>query len=259
MEKIELHCEEYGKGRPVILLHGLFGAGWHWTKIVHSLSRDYKVYVPDLRNHGSSPCSRNIDYASMAEDIVQVINSRKIEEATLVGHSMGGKVALAIAARYPSLVRKIVVADIAHRSYAPRYSEILKELWKLTLHQLTRKSTFQRNKIMLYNEIYDHVVEIFLRKNFPGKAAALSWFIKFPLLIRWYRHILKGIDLPVGFDKQVLFLKSSLSGYITDRDKEQIQRIFKRARIVTVHNAGHWLHIEAPDIMIREIRNFCEE
>jgi esterase len=257
VERLRLHYKRYGRGSVVVLLHGLFGAGWHWSKIIQELSHHYEVIVPDLRNHGSSPCSKTIDYVSMADDVKNLLYDLKIEDAIVVGHSMGGKVALQLAATDHQLVKKIVVTDIAPRSYSPRYTDILQELWKLSVSKkhvsLTEFTSYNRDNI------YSRVVELFLTKNFPGRLARWRWIMQLPLLVKWYRNILKPVELPLGFSKPVLFIRSATSGYISTDDRAAIQRTFRHARMITVHDAGHWLHVEAPSVMVRAIKTFCKE
>jgi esterase len=251
VSRVSLHYEEYGEGPCIVLLHGLFGASWHWKKIAQDLSNSYRVLVPDLRNHGRSCCMKEIDYNCMAEDVREFLQQKGIALADVVGHSMGGKVALQLAISYSSLVRKLVIADIAPRSYTPRYKDIIKELWNLVVKNRTAK----RRVLVTQNDLYDLVVKSFLQKNFNSHNE-LEWMMHLPLLIKWYRNILRGIEVPAGFDKPALFIRSAQSGYVSESDVKMIGRLFAHADVITCDRSGHWIHVDEPEMLTKEVRNF---
>lgn len=254
MSKLSLHYEEYGEGPCIVLLHGLFGASWHWKKIANNLARDHKVLVPDLRNHGHSPCGKEIDYRIMADDVTELMQKKGITLTDLAGHSMGGKVGLQLALN-SSIIRKLVIVDISPRSYAPRYKDMIKELWKLIVREQAGKEFMSSDT---HEELYDFAVKSFLQKNF-NEHHKLKWLLHFPLLVRWYRNILKGIEVSAGFDKPVLFIRSACSGYVSESDVRMIHQTFVNADVVTCNGSGHWLHVDTPEILTKEIRAFLKK
>jgi esterase len=253
---MRLNYECYGEGPPLIILHGLFGSLDNWRTLSRKFGRYYRVFAVDLRNHGSSPHSDDFSYPLMAQDLNSFMDGLSLSSACLLGHSMGGKVAMEFAVSNPNRVEKLVVVDIAPKEYMPQHDKILQELASLDLKKFTARMEID---IALRKAIPDHSVRQFLLKNLVrNDAGVFAWRINLEGIARNYGEIIKSLHQNNCFGKPALFLKGENSNYIQQEDLPLITRFFPQARLVTVPNAGHWVQADAPAQFLTIVLSFLK-
>lgn len=242
-----LYSKIEGSGQPLLILHGFLGMSDNWKTLgLQFASEDFEVHILDLRNHGRSFQSEDFSYELMVQDIVQYCEEHHLEKINVIGHSMGGKIAMLLATRYPNLVDKLIVADIGPKYYAPHHQDILAGLNAVDFSQ---KPSRNEVEAILSNYIPDFGTRQFLLKNLywiePGQLA-----FRFNLAVFNTKIAEIGVALPADlvFEKPTLFIRGGNSNYILDEDFEAIKAQFPSAIFETIPNAGHWLHAENPDL-----------
>ncbi len=251
---MQLHFKESGRGRAVILLHGLFGASDNWHPVAQRLAVKFRVLALDQRNHGQSPHSAEIHYPLLAADVQEFMAAHGMERASIIGHSMGGKTAMQFALQFPERVEKLVVADMAPRAYAPAHDPIFAALQALDLKSF---STRHEMEAALAPAIPDLALRRFLLKNLrrnPG--GEFFWKINLSGLAENYPKLCHPIAAPRPCAKPVLFIRSGKSNYINPEDEPLIRQLFPQARIQTIAEAGHWVHADQLELFLRAILDF---
>lgn len=241
-----LYSKVTGEGKPLIILHGFLGMSDNWkTLSVKYAESSLQVHALDLRNHGRSFHSDEFNYEVMMEDVVRYCKHNELTDVFLMGHSMGGKVAMKLACHYPDLVSKLIVADMSPKGYKPHHQSIMQALNAVDFTVQTTRNEIE-DKIREY--IDDEGVVQFLMKNVyrqtPDKLAFRFNLAAFNADDRAIGEALKQDEIYGG---PTLFLKGEKSDYITKEDETLIPKHFKNAVIQIVSNAGHWLHAENPD------------
>jgi len=252
---MELYFREFGAGKPVIILHGLFGFSDNWQTIAKSLASRYLVITPDLRNHGRSPHVPAHTYAEMAEDIRIFMENNWMHSAVLIGHSMGGKVAMQMALHYPDMVDKLVVIDIAPGKAADNHTGIFEALLGMNLSAMQTRAEIEE---YLAPRIPDMGTRQFLLKNITrNDDGKFAWKMNLPVL---WRHFPDILDAVTGdpFDKPAIFIRGSRSDYIKEADTALIKTLFTQAEIATIENAGHWVHADKPNELIAVLSEFLD-
>lgn len=251
---MKLHFKEAGRGEPLIILHGVFGSLSNWNAIAKQLAHRYRVFTPDLRNHGRSPHAGSMTYQEMAQDIAEFMQQCGLESAHVIGHSMGGKVAMVLALTQPQKVRKLIVLDIAPLAYPDRFSGLLAALEKLELDNLKSRKDADRR---LADAIPAPEVRSFLLQNLTRTHEGFSWRINLPVIARSMPQI-SAFPSREGqaFPGESLFVRGSESDYIPDQALPEIKRLFPAARLATVTGASHWLHHEQPQRVTQMIEGF---
>lgn len=252
---MKLHYRTEGEGKPLIILHGLFGSSDNWQTLGKSFAEQYKVYFVDQRNHGHSPHSDEFNYDLLAEDLHELLVDIGASKVHLLGHSMGGKTVMAFAAKYPQMVDKLIVADIGVKRYPMHHDVILDALKSLDLNQL--KSRGQADKKMA-EKIEDWGVRQFLLKNlYWVEKGQLGWRINIPVLEAEMENILDEIKID-SLAIETLFIRGEKSNYILESDYPSIQLKFPNSKIETLLGAGHWVHAEAPEEFYKLVMNFLK-
>jgi esterase len=242
---MELYCRIEGSGFPVIILHGLLGSSDNWRAISTRLSPNYKIYTPDLRNHGRSPHGEIMTYPAMADDLRELMERENISECHVVGHSLGGKVAMQFATTHPDRMSKLVIVDITPKAYPPSQRPLLAALEQLELQGF---QSFGEIDAALAPAIPQAPLRQFLMKNITRvPSGGFQWRIDLGSIAKNYDHLTKPIIAAACYDKPALFMRGERSEYIADTDLPSIEAIFTRAELVTIARAGHWLHAEATD------------
>lgn len=253
-DSMELYSRVDGSGFPIVILHGLLGSSDNWRAVSQRLGRSYKVYTVDLRNHGQSPHSDTMTYPVMAEDLRELLERETISEAHVVGHSLGGKIAMQFATSHPDRVKKLVVIDIAPKAYPPLQRSTLAALEQLELQSFT---SFGEIDAALASAIPEIALRQFLMKNIARVPKMdFQWRIDLGSIAKSYDELTKAI-IPTGtYNKPALFLRGGRSDYIQDAELPSIQAIFPRAELVTIATAGHWLHTDATDEFLKVLTAF---
>ena len=242
---MRLHAIEAGTGTPVVLLHGLFGSARNFGAVQRALAADGlgRVIALDLRNHGASPHDPDMGYPTMAGDVAETLAALGALPAAVIGHSMGGKVAMRLALAAPEAVASLVVADIAPVSYPPHFAPIAAAMAALPVAAgMTRAAA----DTALAAAVPDPVLRAFLLQNFiPGNPGA--WRIGLDEIVAALDGI-GGWEAPAGvaYAGRVMVLAGERSGYIRREDRAAFRALFPAARFVTLRHAGHWLHADNP-------------
>jgi esterase len=250
---MKLNYASYGDGFPLIILHGLFGMLDNWHTVSRMLSTEFRVIALDQRNHGRSPHSPNFNYDVMADDLRDFMAEHRIPSSFLLGHSMGGKTAMQVALKYPHLVERLIVIDIAPRSYPSRHDMILETLESISLSNYSSRQEVDRS---LSVKIPELAVRQFLMKNLArNDDGSFRWKMNLPTISAKYGEILRGVSADTAFVKPTLFVRSAKSSYMGDADPAEIKRLFPLSTITTF-NTGHWVHAEAPRELTKTVRDF---
>lgn len=251
---MRLFCKRYGAGRPVIILHGLFGSHINWYTISRKLEDRFSVFALDLRNHGDSPHSDAFDYDLMAEDVREFMEREKISRAAVIGHSMGGKVAMTLACSHSSRLEKLVVVDIAPKAYPDDKEGLLRTMTSL---ELDRLETIEQAVEELGAWIPSLPLRRFLVKNLKRKkGGGFKWRINLQAVVSCHGKIRSAPPLKEPFSGPALFIRGERSDYVGREDGESIRAWFPRAKILTIKKAGHWVHADMPDVFADQVRNF---
>jgi len=252
---MKLFYRELGTGHPLIILHGLFGMSDNWFSIAKRLSEHYHVYLPDLRNHGNSPHSDEFNYAVMADDVREFILEHHLDPAYLAGHSLGGKVGMTLALKDSRLISKLVVIDMAPRSYKnPFFLGLVNILHSMNLSTMQSR---QQADDFLSTAIRSYAIRQFILKNLSrSEQGGFQWKFNLSAIAENIRLILEGIEPDQIFPNPVLFIAGGLSDYIGDADLPQINKLFPQSRVITIPQASHWVHADSPDALFNELRTF---
>lgn len=254
---MKLNYQTQGSGHPVVLMHGMFGSLSNLGLVGRALMDRYQVISVDMRNHGESPHSMEMDYPCMADDIVELLDHLEIPKAHLLGHSMGGKVGMQIALNQPKRVTKLIAADIAPVDYKPdRHGGVLEGLQVLAQ---TRPTTRQQADQLLTEHVEETGVRAFLLKNLV-RADDGHFDLRLYLdgILANYYDTLTLAPTGTPFSGPTLFIKGADSAYIQDKHRETVMRLFPNAQLKIIANAGHWLHAEKPDTFNRIVRQFLD-
>lgn len=252
-----LNYKSFGQGEPIVILHGLFGTLDNWQTIGKQLAEHYTVFLVDQRNHGRSPHLEGHTYPLMAQDLNQFLEDQWIYEATILGHSMGGKTAMQFAMDYPDRIQKLIVVDIAPKPYIGGHELIIDALTKFPLP--TIKDRTQAAETLEQLGIADAGVRLFLLKNLSRtKAGNYRWKMNLSEIAVHYPHILENIELKEPIEADTLFIRGGQSDYILDSDWQMIRQHFPNAVLQTIENAGHWVHAAAPKQLLNSVLKFME-
>lgn len=261
---MKLFCRKYGEGPPLIILHGLYGSSDNWATIAKNLSDSFTVYLPDQRNHGQSPHSDIHDYDSMCDDLYELAADLGLKKFFLAGHSMGGKTAISFALKYPEMLNGLLIADIspfineANKNTAfSQHKSILEAILSIDLATIISRTDAEER---LRDKIKDDKIRGFVLKNLQRSSANnFTWKLNAESLLKNLEKIMSGIDRgsqltqPItGFP--VIFLKGGDSDYILPSDFGDILKIFPAAEFAIAERAGHWIHADRPDEVIRNLK-----
>lgn len=242
---MKLHYKAYGTGRPIVILHGLFGMGDNWRTFARMTEHQATSILVDLRNHGRSPHSEEMSYAAMAADVRALLEELGLTSAVIMGHSMGGKVAMTLALETPGAVERLIVVDIAPRAYAPHHQDVIRAISSITPADLLSREGVE---IRLASILGDDATTVqFLMKNLTrDEQGRLQWKSNIPVLLTAYTHIVEAITAPHAFEGPTAFIRGERSSYIRDTDLPGIHALFPSAELITIPGAGHWVHADQP-------------
>ncbi len=251
---MQLHFKQLGHGEPLVLLHGLFGQSDNWFGVAPRLAEKFHVFIPDLRNHGQSPHYAEMDYPLMAADVEKFFAAQKIESAHVIGHSMGGKVAMQFALDFPARVKKLVVVDMAPRAYERTHEHIFAALLALDLNSFQSRSQMEE---ALVAEIPSLNLRRFLLKNLGRDAEGkFIWKMNLRGVAENYSRLGEVLSTKNPFNKPTLFIRGGKSDYIGANDETEILKLFPKAEIKTIAAANHWVHADAPEEFLRLVLSF---
>jgi len=251
---MKLYHRELGEGKPMMILHGLFGYSDNWQTHAKKLAEYYRVILVDLRNHGRSDWSDDFSYEIMADDVLELCNDLGLEELILVGHSMGGKVAMHVAAKNEDLLEKLVIVDMGTKEYPMHHDHILEGINAVTLDNVSARSEAEKQMDPF---IESEGIKQFLLKNLYWKEKGqLSWRMNVQVLEREMAKILGAFQADEILTP-TLFIRGAMSNYILDEDISSLELQFPDIEMETIENAGHWVHAEAPNEFLEALLGFC--
>ena len=237
---------------PIVLVHGLFGSLDNLGVLARDLVNDYDIIQVDMRNHGLSPRDPVMNYPAMAQDLLDTLNAQHIEKATFIGHSMGGKAVMALSALAPERIARLVAIDIAPVDYhVRRHDEIFTAINAVTA---SPAKTRQQAAAIMREHLNEEGVIQFLLKSFVDG----EWRFNVPVLWEQYPHIVGWETIP-AWDHPALFIPGGTSPYVTEAYRADLLAQFPQARAHVIAGAGHWVHAEKPEAVLRAIRRYLNE
>jgi esterase len=249
---MKLFFRESGQGRPLIILHGLFGSSDNWFSHAKTFAPFFKVYLVDQRNHGQSPHSDEFNYKALTLDLEQFITEHRIEKPIILGHSMGGKTAMNFAVKNPGKLDKLIVVDIVPKYYPVHHDQILEGLESIDLKTIQSRNEADQ---ALSTYVPEPDVRQFLLKNLSRNENGFEWKINIAGIDKNIEQIGAGLEYPGSYDGPSLFIKGAKSNYYKPGDEEAIKKIFTQAKIETI-DTGHWVQAENPQEFSRMVLTF---
>ncbi|WP_235015572.1 alpha/beta fold hydrolase [Oceanicoccus sp. KOV_DT_Chl] len=247
-----------GEQKPsptLVLLHGLFGMGDNLSGVGRALQDNFTVYKLDLRNHGRSAQSDEMSLAAMAMDVAFFLQQHDITSTAILGHSLGGKVAMQLALNYPALVNRLIVADIAPVTYpGGGHSDVFAGLQAVDLASLTSRRQAEE---ILSHYIEEEMVRLFLLKSlYRNEQGQFAWRLNIDAVQACYPQLCLGNESDQPFSGPTLFIKGELSAYIQDKHLPTMLQLFPHAELKIVAQASHYLHVEKPNEFNQLVRDF---
>jgi esterase len=250
---MRLHYEVCGEGPALVILHGLFGSLENWRSMARRLGAHFRVFAIDQRNHGKSPHVADMNYELMAGDVLSIMREAGLARAHVLGHSMGGKTAMQLALMHPDAVERLVIADIAPKSYPPHHDKIIQTLLSIDFSMIKSRKDLDS---ALAQSIPDTAVRQFLVKDAKPIDGSFRWQMNIQAIADNYAQLLAFPSSTGPFEGPTLFVCGEQSDYITGQDLPLIRTLFPKCILETIPSAGHWLHAEAPEAFFRIVRDF---
>lgn len=267
---MKLYCRETGQGqKTIVIVHGLYGASDNWLSIATKLEDNYRIILPDQRNHGQSGHSDIHTYEAMADDLYETLQERTSEKVILLGHSMGGKTAMRLTMKHPEIVSQLIVADIAPKDYGnfanyaettANHEKILKAMQSLHPEKMESRSEIDT---AFKKHFPSKTLRQFLLKNVKRqKGGPYHWQLNIEALMNNLPELMDGFShLHAGQAVQnipAVFIRGEKSPYIKDEDSLVINRFFPGSQLVTIPDAGHWLHAEQPELFFKTLLYYIQ-
>ncbi len=253
---MKLNHKVFGEGQVVIILHGLFGSLDNWQSIAKKLAHTgYQVIIADLRNHGRSDHHPDMNFELMAKDVLELMENNTLNTVHLVGHSLGGKVAMQLAKIQPKKLCSLTVVDIAPKAYKGHHNTYFKAMKELGVSALNSRRDADK---ALQVHVPAFGVRQFLLKNLQRTDSGFKWKFNLDVLYNVYSDLISGIDFFEPVDIPTLFITGALSDYISPADKTDISSYFTNVQFKTIEDAGHWVHADQPWEFVKELEEFLE-
>lgn len=251
---VKLYCRQIGDGDPVVIMHGLFGMSDNWLTIAKQLSTSHHCYILDMRNHGRSPHSQNLDYDDMVEDLYEFLTDFGLRTVSIIGHSMGGMVAMKFAFEYSHRINKLVIVDIAPKSYPDLHQNILKGLQSIPMDKI--KSRQNADEILKKYVQSAKTRQFLLKSLYRKNDNSFTWRMNLDAIYNHTSDIGSGISTDHIYKKPTLFIRGEKSNYILPEDEPQILTLFPQTTIIEIPKASHWVHAEKPDEILEALETF---
>jgi pimeloyl-ACP methyl ester carboxylesterase len=259
LSSVTLNYKEYGQGRPLVILHGLFGSLDNWFSLAKSFAETHHVYLVDQRNHGQSPHTATHTYAEMAEDLFGFFAQHGLTDAVMLGHSMGGKTAMTFAADHPELLSKLVVVDMGVRAYPVHHDLIIRAMQAVGVENIGSRKEAEEELARLLDEGNDtlqFLLKNIYRKKEENGASHYAWRFNLDVLANDIEEM--GLPILKGSDVETLFLYGTRSDYVKETDLPTILSLFPNAHFETL-NTGHWVHAEDPEGFVNQVSQFLKQ
>ncbi|MEQ1531717.1 MAG: alpha/beta fold hydrolase [Methylococcales bacterium] len=254
MQVVDLSFEEFGSAQaePLVILHGFFASSRNWRQVAETLSTDFHVYVIDMRNHGASPHYAHMDYPVMTADLLHFIDKHRLSSVNLLGHSMGGKIAMWFALNHPERLNKLIVADIAPVSYQHSFDDLINALKALPLAEITNR---KQAELWLADAIPELSYRQFLLQNLVLTGSGYAWRVDLDIFLQAAPDITAFPETAnlSPYQGQCLFLAGEHSHFIK---VDAVNKLFPKAEIKVIAAAGHWLHVQQPLAFTESVAKF---
>lgn len=251
---MHLHHKVYGEGSPLLILHGFMGSLDNWHTLASQFGKTHKVYAIDQRNHGKSGHSSKHTLALMVSDVKLFIETHGLNKVSIIGHSMGGKVAMQFALDYPHLVDKLIMVDIAPKQYKRGHDDVFQAIFSVELSKIESRKQAEQ---MMEPHVPDFGTRQFLLKNLDRKEdGTYGWKMNLQTLHADYDEIIKAVISEGVFEGETLVIKGANSRYINADDELDFNKLFPQNKIVVIPQAGHWVHAEAPQLFFETVNEF---
>ncbi|HOW25648.1 MAG TPA: alpha/beta fold hydrolase [Bacteroidales bacterium] len=253
---MKLFYRHFGSGEPLILLHGVFGMSDNWVTVGRRLGAHFSVFIPDQRNHGHSPHNEAHNYYALADDVLEFMDEHNLQDAAIIGHSMGGKVAMCVALEASHRINKLVIIDISPKQYPVRQEHIgiLHAMRSVDLSQLTSR---QEAETLFQEYPLSDRMRYFILKNLNrDHAGRFFWRINLGALEANLEGISGSIPIRGSYAGPVLVIRGGDSDYITEADGPFFSFSFPNYRMTTIAGASHWVHADRPEELFTEVMAF---
>lgn len=256
---LTLNVERIGNenSRPLIICHGLFGHIQNWRSVGRALSTrlNRRIILTDLRNHGASPRADSMSYEEMAQDVIHLAKTEgRGDQVDLLGHSMGGKTAMVASTTHPDIFRKIIIEDVAPRRYTLNTKIFRQYIGGMRSLDLTQsRATLAKE---LEKSIPEKPVRDFILTNLAIENGQQYWRVNLDAVTNYLESILNTENMEGTFPREALFLHGAASNYLLPSDHDKIYHHFPLAKIESIPEAGHWLHVEKPNEFIASVTKF---
>lgn len=250
---LELAYTETGEGPALVILHGLFGSGRNWASVARKLGETHRVFTVDLRNHGASPWAETMDYAEMADDVRAFLVRYGLAGATVMGHSMGGKTAMRLALEHEGDVGRLIVVDIAPVAYTHTHLPFVEAMRAVDLAAAGRRADVDEQ---LQAAIPEAAMRGFLLHNLIAEDGRLTWRINLAALATNMPALI-GYPEDLGgrtYAGPAHFIAGAASDYVGEAGHARIRELFPMAEILSIPDAGHWVHAEQPAAFLEQVR-----
>lgn len=255
---MKLNFKEYGEGKPLVILHGLFGSLDNWFSLAKAFSDKHHVYLVDQRNHGQSPHTDTHTYEEMAEDLFGFFQEHNLKDAVLIGHSMGGKTAMTFAADHAGLLEKLVVVDMGVKQYPVHHDLIIRAMQALDLANISSRSEAEKELRHLLDEeesTIQFLLKNIYRKKLEDGSSNYAWRFNLEVLAEDIEEM--GLPILKGSDVEALFLYGTRSKYVQEDDKDEILQLFPNTVFKSLET-GHWVHAQDPKGFIQAVQAFID-
>jgi esterase len=255
---MQLNYKQIGEtGKPLIILHGVFGFLDNWLTISKSIAENgFKVYLVDQRHHGRSPQDGSLDFPTLASDLKEFLKQNEISNPILLGHSMGGKTVMEYAVTYPGTFEALVVVDIGPKAYPIHHTKILKGLNAIPIDSIESRN--QADEILSEYEPILSVRQFLLKNLYRKEEGGFGWRFNLPILTSDMGNVGAEVKSDQKIDTPTLFMRGEKSNYVLDEDLEGILDLFPNARLETIADAGHWVQAEQPKAFVATLLDFLK-
>ena len=257
---MELFHREYGSGKPFIILHGVLGLSDNWVSFARNIAEEgFHVYIPDQRNHGQSPHHRTFNYYALVDDLVEFIDQHDIQNPVVMGHSMGGKVAMRYALENTHEIEKLIIVDTSMRTYVGHtyHRQLINTMLEVDFSKVENRSDVEEQ---LNEKISSERVRQFLLKNlYYNNNDQLAWRPNFEVIGENLEDMYQGVFYSTRFEKPALFIKGGKSQYIVAEDFRSIRKNFPNVRFKTIEEGTHWVHADEPEEFYQIVKDFVTE